>query len=54
MESFSPDAFFDLVAQHRITCCMLVPVMLYALQGHPRYETADRSSMETILYGDAP
>jgi fatty-acyl-CoA synthase len=33
---------------------MLVPVMLYALQGHPRYETADMSSMETILYGASP
>ena len=54
MESFSPDAFFDLVEQHRITCCMLVPVMLYALQGHPRYHTADMSSMETIIYGASP
>ena len=54
MESFSPDAFFDLVEQHRITCCMLVPVMLYALQGHPRYRTADMSSMETIIYGASP
>ena len=54
MESFSPDAFFDLVEQHRITCCMLVPVMIYALQGHPRYRTADMSSMETIIYGASP
>ncbi|HWL43844.1 MAG TPA: AMP-binding protein [Ilumatobacter sp.] len=54
MESFSPDAFFDLVEQHRITCCMLVPVMLYAMQGHPRYRTADMSSMETIIYGASP
>jgi fatty-acyl-CoA synthase len=54
MESFTPDAFFDLVEQHRITCCMLVPVMLYAMQGHPRYHTADMSSMETIIYGASP
>lgn len=54
MESFSPDSFFDLVEQHRITCCMLVPVMLYALQAHPRYLTADMSSMETIIYGASP
>jgi len=54
MASFSPDAFFDLVEQHRITCCMLVPVMIYALQGHPRYKTADMSSMETIIYGASP
>lgn len=54
MDSFSPDAFFDLVEQHRITCCMIVPVMLYAMQGHPRYHTADMSSMETIIYGASP
>jgi fatty-acyl-CoA synthase len=54
MESFSPDAFFDLVEAHRITCCMLVPVMIYAMQGHPRYHTADMSSMETIIYGASP
>ena len=28
--------------------------MLYALQGHPRYTTADMSSMETIFYGASP
>ena len=54
MESFSPDGFFDLVAEHRITTTMLVPAMLYALQGHARYETADMSSMETIFYGASP
>jgi fatty-acyl-CoA synthase len=54
MEAFSPDAFFDLVEAHRITCTLIVPVMLYALQGHPRYHTADMSSMETIFYGASP
>lgn len=54
MEAFSPDAFFDLVEEHRITATLIVPVMLYALQGHPRYETADMSSMETIFYGASP
>jgi fatty-acyl-CoA synthase len=54
MEAFGPDAFFDLVEEHRITCTLLVPVMLYALQGHPRYHTADMSSMETIFYGASP
>ena len=54
MESFSPDGFFDLVAEHRITATLIVPVMLYALQGHARYATADMSSMETIFYGASP
>ncbi len=54
MESFDPDGFFDLVEQHRITATLLVPVMIYALQGHPRASTADMSSMETIFYGASP
>ena len=54
MESFNPDEFFELVEEHRITATLIVPVMLYALQGNPRYETADLSSMETIFYGASP
>ena len=51
MQGFSPDEFFDMVEQHRITCTMLVPVMLYYLLDSPRAATADMSSMETIFYG---
>jgi len=51
MQGFSPDEFFDMVEQHRITCTMLVPVMLYYLMDSPRAATADMSSMETIFYG---
>jgi fatty-acyl-CoA synthase len=54
MESFSPDGFFDLVEEHHITATLIVPVMLYALQGSPRYETADMSSMQTVFYGASP
>lgn len=54
MEAFSPEGFFDLVEQRRITATMIVPVMLYALQGHERYRSADMSSMETIFYGASP
>jgi fatty-acyl-CoA synthase len=54
MDAFSPDGFYDLVAQHRITTTLIVPVMLYALQANERYATADMSSMETIFYGASP
>ncbi len=54
MESFDPDGFFDLVEEHGITTTLIVPVMLYALQSHPRCHTADMSSMETIFYGASP
>jgi fatty-acyl-CoA synthase len=51
MQGFSPDEFFDMVEQHKITTTMLVPVMLYYLLDDPRSATADMSSMETIFYG---
>ena len=51
MQGFSPDEFFGMVEKHRITCTMLVPVMLYYLLDSPRAATADMSSMETIFYG---
>ena len=54
MDVFSPDSFFDLVQEHRITATLIVPVMLYALQAHERYGSADMSSMETIFYGASP
>jgi fatty-acyl-CoA synthase len=54
MQGFSPDEFFSTVEQHKITCTMLVPVMLYFLLDAPRSATADMSSMETIFYGASP
>ncbi len=51
MQGFTPDAYFDMVEKHRITCTMLVPVMIYYLLDSPRAATADMSSMETIFYG---
>jgi fatty-acyl-CoA synthase len=54
MQGFSPDEFFDLVEEHKITCTMLVPVMLYFLLDSPRSATADMSSMSTIFYGASP
>lgn len=54
MQGFTPDSFFDMVEQHKITCTMLVPIMLYFLLDSPRAETADMSSMETLFYGASP
>lgn len=54
MQGFSPDGFFDMVEEHKITATMLVPVMLYYVLDHPRAETADLSSLETIFYGASP
>ena len=54
MQGFSPDGFFDMIEEHKITATMLVPVMLYYLLDHPRASTADLSSLETIFYGASP
>ncbi len=54
MQGFSPDEFFDTVKQHKITCTMLVPVMLYFLLDSPRATDGSMESMETIFYGASP
>jgi fatty-acyl-CoA synthase len=54
MQGFSPEEFFGMIEQHKITATMLVPVMLYYLLDSPLAGTSDMSSMETIFYGAAP
>ena len=54
MQGFSPDEFFDMVRDHKITCTMLVPVMLYFLLDSPRATDGSMDSMETIFYGASP
>jgi fatty-acyl-CoA synthase len=54
MQGFSPDEFFDMVEQHKITATMLVPVMLYFLMDAERGKSANMSSIETIFYGASP
>lgn len=52
--SFSPDGFFDAVADHGITHTVLVPAMLTALLDHPRMAAADLSSLRSIICGASP
>jgi fatty-acyl-CoA synthase len=54
MQGFSPDEFFDTVRDHKITCTMLVPVMLYFLLDSQRATDGSMDSMETIFYGASP
>ncbi len=54
MQGFGIDDFFDMVKTHRITCTMLVPVMLYFLLDSPRATDGSMDSMETIFYGASP
>ena len=50
---FDPERVIDTIAEHRITSTMLVPTMIYVLLDHPKLESADISSLETLYYGAA-
>ena len=51
MSGFSPDEFFGMIEKHKITATFLVPIMIYILLDSPQAETADISSLETLVYG---
>jgi fatty-acyl-CoA synthase len=48
---FDPDATFDAIEQDRITLTVLVPAQLDAMLAHPRWATADLSSLRMITTG---
>ncbi len=41
----------EAIERHRITTLMLVPSMIYALLDHPRFDSTDLSSLQTVFYG---
>ena len=51
---FDPDRWLSEMASEGATLSLLVPTMIYAVLDHPGLETADLSSLETILYGASP
>ena len=48
---FDPDATFDAIARERITLTVLVPAQLDAMLAHPRWASADLSSLRMITTG---
>jgi fatty-acyl-CoA synthase len=48
---FDPDATFDSIERERITLTVLVPAQLDMLIAHPRWESADLSSLRMITTG---
>ncbi|MCX5203580.1 long-chain fatty acid--CoA ligase [Streptomyces sp. NBC_00237] len=54
VESFAPETTFDLIEEHRITFMFGVPTMYERMAGHPRWPTADLSSMRHLNCGGAP
>jgi fatty-acyl-CoA synthase len=51
MSGFSPGEFFGMIEKHEITTTFLVPVMIYVLLESKEAESADLSTLETIIYG---
>ena len=54
LQTFDPAAVFRAIEQHRITCVLLVPTMIYALLDHVDFSKHDLSSLEAIYYGASP
>lgn len=54
VESFDPQATFDLVERHRITFMFGVPTMFDRIARHPRWPAADLSSLRILTCGGSP
>ncbi|MGW4206166.1 AMP-binding protein, partial [Streptomyces sp. NPDC004726] len=50
---FSAEGFLDAVQRHRVTTCILVPVMVQMVCEHPEFGSYDVSGLETVTYGGA-
>jgi len=53
LPKFDPDGFFDAAARLRPTLTLLVPAVMAALIRHPRWATADLSSLRAIGAGSS-
>ena len=54
VESFDPEATFDLIERHRITFMFGVPTMFDQIARHPRWPAADLSSLRILTCGGSP
>jgi long-chain acyl-CoA synthetase len=54
LPAFSPSAFLELIATHRVGAVITVPSMLIATLSNPAFATADLSSLRVLIYGAAP
>jgi long-chain acyl-CoA synthetase len=54
LPAFSPVAFLELIARHRVGAVITVPSMLIATLSNPAFAGADLSSLRLLIYGAAP
>ncbi|MFE0424910.1 long-chain fatty acid--CoA ligase [Streptomyces sp. NPDC058953] len=50
---FTPEGFLDAVGRHRVTTCILVPLMVQLVCDHPDLADHDVASLRSITYGGA-
>ncbi|MGW3092914.1 acyl-CoA synthetase [Streptomyces sp. NPDC001102] len=54
VEAFDPEATFDLIEEQRITFMFGVPTMFEQVARHPRWPSADLSSLRILTCGGSP
>ncbi|MFD5969835.1 long-chain fatty acid--CoA ligase [Streptomyces sp. NPDC060311] len=54
LDAFDPGTVLDVVERRRVTYMFGVPTMYDAMAAHPRWETADLSSLRSVSCGGAP
>jgi long-chain acyl-CoA synthetase len=54
VRTFSPELVMAAVEQEKVTTTLLVPTMIQMLTDHPRFQSADMSSLQRIMYGASP
>ncbi|MYI86429.1 MAG: long-chain fatty acid--CoA ligase [Dehalococcoidia bacterium] len=52
--AFAPDAFLQVVQDHRVTATILVPTMINFVVNHPTARDYDLSSLRALLFGASP
>jgi fatty-acyl-CoA synthase len=52
--AFDPAGTLDLIEKHRVTFLFGVPAMFQAIAGAPRFDSADLSSVRSMICGGAP
>ncbi len=51
LQDFSPEAFFAVVAKHRVNVAVVVPTQLHRILEHPHLAAAQLESLRLIVYG---
>jgi long-chain acyl-CoA synthetase len=54
IKTFNPELLMAAVEKEKVTATLIVPTMIQMLSDHPRFHSADLSSLKQIMYGASP